>query len=201
MEFNEKLQELRKQKGLTQEELAQRLFVSRTAVSKWESGRGYPSIDSLKSIAKLFSVTVDQLLSGEEVLTIAQKDREENGRQLLGVIFGLLDLCAAILLFLPIFASRTGGTVNTVSPLLSSELQTYLRAIFIVPVACMAIIGVLTLTLQEWRVTFWEKSKYAISLSLGAITMVVFVLCLQPYPSVLVFISLIIKAFALIKLK
>ena len=50
MEFNEKLQELRKGKGLTQEELAQEIFVSRTAVSKWESGRGYPNIDSLKDI-------------------------------------------------------------------------------------------------------------------------------------------------------
>ena len=48
MEFHEKLQELRKKKGLTQEELAEMLFVSRTAVSKWETGRGYPSIDSLK---------------------------------------------------------------------------------------------------------------------------------------------------------
>ena len=41
MEFNEKLQELRKQRGLTQEELAEKLYVSRTAISKWESGRGY----------------------------------------------------------------------------------------------------------------------------------------------------------------
>ena len=48
MEFNEKLQELRKQKNLTQEELAGDLFVSRTAISKWESGRGNPGIDSLK---------------------------------------------------------------------------------------------------------------------------------------------------------
>ena len=54
MEFNEKLQELRKQKGLTQEELAVTLFVSRTAVSKWESGRGYPNIESLKTIAEFF---------------------------------------------------------------------------------------------------------------------------------------------------
>ena len=66
MEFHEKLQELRKSRNLTQEELAEALFVSRTAISKWESGRGYPSIDSLKEIAKFFCVTVDQLLSGEE---------------------------------------------------------------------------------------------------------------------------------------
>ena len=74
MEFNEKLQELRKQKGLTQEELATSLYVSRTAISKWESGRGYPNIESLKAIAKFFSVTVDELLSTDEVLTIAEED-------------------------------------------------------------------------------------------------------------------------------
>ena len=62
MEFNEKLKELRQQKGLTQEELAKALYVSRTAISKWESGRGYPSIDSMKAIAKFFSVSLDELV-------------------------------------------------------------------------------------------------------------------------------------------
>ena len=77
MEFPEKLQELRKQKGLTQEELAARLYVSRTAVSKWESGRGYPNIESLKAIARVFSVTVDELLSADELLTVAEADTKE----------------------------------------------------------------------------------------------------------------------------
>ena len=71
MELNEKLQQLRKQKNLTQEELSQALYVSRTAISKWESGRGYPSIDSLKAIAKFFGISVDELLSGEQLLTLA----------------------------------------------------------------------------------------------------------------------------------
>ena len=72
MEFNEKLQQLRKRRDLTQEELADQLYVSRTAVSKWESGRGYPNIDSLKAISKYFSVTIDELLSGDELLTLAE---------------------------------------------------------------------------------------------------------------------------------
>jgi transcriptional regulator with XRE-family HTH domain len=67
MEFKQKLQQLRKEKGLTQEELANKLFVSRTAVSKWESGRGYPNIDSLKDIAKLFSVSIDEIFSSEQI--------------------------------------------------------------------------------------------------------------------------------------
>ena len=63
MEFHEKLQELRKNRGITQEELAEALYVSRTAISKWESGRGMPSIESLKAISKFFAVTLDDLLS------------------------------------------------------------------------------------------------------------------------------------------
>ena len=67
MEFNEKLQLLRKQQEMTQEQLAEKLFVSRTAVSKWESGKGYPNIDSLRNLAEFFSVSIDELLSGEEL--------------------------------------------------------------------------------------------------------------------------------------
>ena len=103
MEFCEKLQELRKQKGLTQEELAEALFVSRTAVSKWESGRGYPNIDSLKQIASVFSVTVDELLSGDELLTAAEQDNKRLWNRLCDRVFGLLDGSTAALLFLPFF--------------------------------------------------------------------------------------------------
>ncbi len=86
MELSEKLQELRKEKGLTQEELAEALFVSRTAISKWESGRGVPNIESLKAISKFFSVSIDELLSGEEILKIADEDnkqKEKHTRDLL----------------------------------------------------------------------------------------------------------------------
>ena len=90
MEFNEKLQELRKQKGLTQEELSEKLYVSRTAISKWESGRGYPNIESLKAIAKFFSVTVDELLSTDEVLTIAEEDSKRKEKHFRDLMYGLL---------------------------------------------------------------------------------------------------------------
>ena len=75
MEFNEKLQELRKGKGLTQEELAEKLFVSRAAISKWESGRGYPSIDSLKEISRFFSVTIDEMICPEEIISAAEEEK------------------------------------------------------------------------------------------------------------------------------
>ena len=103
MEFCKKLQELRKAKGLTQEELAESLYVSRTAVSKWESGRGYPNIDSLKAIAKFFGVTIDNLLSGEEFLTIAEEDTRQKENHFRDLVFGLMDCSAAMLFFLPLY--------------------------------------------------------------------------------------------------
>ena len=85
MEFHEKLQELRKQKNLTQEELSEILFVSRTAISKWESGRGYPSIDSLKAIAEFFGVTIDELLSNRELICMAEKDSHQKTQHAIGL--------------------------------------------------------------------------------------------------------------------
>ena len=92
MEFNEKLQELRKARGLTQEELAEALFVSRTAISKWESGRGYPSIDSLKQIANYFSISIDELLSGERLITIAENENRTNLKNMGNMLFGVVDI-------------------------------------------------------------------------------------------------------------
>ena len=91
MDFNEKLQELRKQNNLTQEELADALYVSRTAISKWESGRGYPNIDSLKAISKYFSVSLDELLSGDEIITIAEEDNKKKEKHMRDMAYDLLD--------------------------------------------------------------------------------------------------------------
>ena len=102
MEFHEKLQELRKSKGLTQEELSEELYVSRTAVSKWESGRGYPSIDSLKEISKYFSVTIDELLSTDKLLSIAEKENRANLRGMCDLLLGLLDVFTIVLIVLPL---------------------------------------------------------------------------------------------------
>ncbi|MBE6903056.1 MAG: helix-turn-helix transcriptional regulator [Ruminococcaceae bacterium] len=192
MEFNEKLQELRKQKGFTQEELAEMLYVSRTAISKWESGRGYPSIDSLKRISKLFSVTVDELLSGEEMLSIAEEDNKQKENHFKDLVFGLLDLCVSMLLFLPLFAQRTQGTINEVS-LLSLNGALYLKIGYCVIVALIIVWGILTLALQNCNKAFWMLVKSKISLILNAVGVLVFIISLQPYAAIFLFVFLIIK--------
>ncbi|MDE5943557.1 MAG: helix-turn-helix domain-containing protein, partial [Clostridia bacterium] len=67
MTFGQKLKKLRSDNGFTQEQLAEKIFVTRTAISKWETDNGYPSIDSLKAISNLFNVSIDDLISDTDV--------------------------------------------------------------------------------------------------------------------------------------
>ena len=115
MEFNEKLQELRKARGLTQEELAEALFVSRTAISKWESGRGYPSIDSLKQIANYFSISIDELLSGERLITIAENENRTNLKNMGNMLFGVVDIFSFIMIILPLYPNKIDDYIYSVN--------------------------------------------------------------------------------------
>ena len=199
MEFNEKLQELRKNKGLTQEELAEILFVSRTAISKWESGRGYPNIESLKAIARLFSITVDELLSSEELLNIAEQDNKQRENHIRDLIFGLLDISALSLLFLPFFAQKTDNIIKAVSLLSLTSISPYLKVIYFCIVGFLVLYGILTLALQTNEYTFWVLNKSKISLILNLVLILLFIISLQPYAAIFLFIFLIIKIFLLLK--
>jgi len=199
MEFNEKLHLLRKRAGLTQEELAAAIFVSRTTISKWESGRGYPNIDSLKAIAKFFSVTIDELLSGEEILILAEEDHRKKSRSHQDLLFALFDLSAALLLFLPFFGQETNGIIHSVSLLSLLEIAPYLRlAYFAIPVSLIAC-GILALALQNCKQMFWLHSKKYLSLILNAAGVLLFIVSPQPYAAVFLFVFLAIKLLMLAK--
>ena len=191
MEFHEKLQELRRQKGLTQEQLAEHLFVSRAAVSKWESGRGYPNIDSLKAIAAFYSVTIDALLSGEEVLTIAEETQKQQAQHFRRTVFGLLDLSTAAYLFLPLFGQQQAETVQAVSLLTLTETAPYLKIAYLAVVISMILWGILSLELQS--------PKEAVSLVLSVLGTLLFIISAQPYAAAFGFLLLGIKVFFLIK--
>ena len=199
MEFNEKLQELRRKKELTQEELAEALYVSRTAISKWESGRGYPSIDSLKEIAKYFSVTIDELLSSDEVLSIAEEDNKQKEKHLRSLVFGILDISVIMFFFLPFFGQKTNGIVEVVSLLSLNEIATYLRIAYYAIIISIAVYGILTLIFQNCQKAFWLKNGDKISLILNAIAVLLFIISLQPYAGAFLFIFLAIKTLMLIK--
>ena len=199
MKFNEKLQELRKQKGITQEELAKALFVSRTAISKWESGRGYPGIDSLKTIACFFKVTVDDLLSSEALLTIAENQTQQNKKRLCDLLFGLLDFSAFLLLFLPLFADRTADPIIATSLLSLLNASNFVAMLSLALVIATVTMGIMLLALQFYDSPFWIKSKSMISIGLSILSVFWFIISLHPYAAIFSFVLLVIKALFLIK--
>ena len=199
MEFNEKLQELRKRNGLTQEELAEKLYVSRTAISKWESGKGYPSIDSLKAISQFFSVTLDELLSSDEILTIANEEKNQTKNHFCDLTFGLLDISVILLLFLPLFGVNKNGVISETTLLLLDGVSLYLKIFYIVIVALIFVWGVLLLVLQNNSSPTWANIKTKLSLTLGVIAVLLFIVSKQPYAAAFVFVFLIIKVLVSIK--
>lgn len=115
MEFNNRLYQLRKQKGLSQEELANRLNVSRQTVSKWEVGDSTPDMEKLIAMSDLFDVSLDNLVMGKEeaqipaagksefaavisekVLTDTNKKKAISVLKILGIIAGAILLIDAI---------------------------------------------------------------------------------------------------------
>ena len=199
MEFHEKLQTLRKQRGLTQEELAEALYVSRTAVSKWESGRGYPGIDSLKELSRFFSVSLDELLSGEEILSAAQADNRHRERRTRDMVFGLLDCGVAMFLFLPFFGQRVNGVIQEVPLLMLTEIEPYVKIPYMIFVFGLILLGVLTLALQNCTLPLWVRYKEKLSLGVSAVGALFFMVSTQPYAAMFTFLFLVIKALMLIR--
>ena len=199
MTLGEKLKKLRSDNGFTQEELAEKLYVTRTAISKWESNRGYPNIDALKAISKFFSVSIDDLLSSNELLTIAEEDSKQKETRFKDFVYALLDLSMAMLLFLPFFAENRSGVIRSVSLIKLDGIQLYLKAAYFALVTVTFFVGVLTLALQNYQKTFWLKSKTNSSLLLGVVCVLLFMVSSQPYAAVFAFALLAIKVFLIIK--
>lgn len=198
MEFHEKLAELRKSKGMTQEELAQALYVSRTAVSKWESGRGYPSIDSLKEISRFFAVTIDELICPREMITAAEDDKKALIGRYVSVICSTLDLLTAVLLFLPVFGNGADSPAS-VSLFQLTGIRPWLKTVFIVLIGITTLNGICGVILSRFDRPVWNKHRLVTGMALSVISVAVFIGTRQPYAGIICFSILVIKAWLIIK--
>lgn len=90
--FNDKLKELRKQKSLTQEELANILHISRSAVAKWEQGKGVPNKQSILDIMEYFNVTKEELFNVDDTIEVIENINQEHkkDKRKIFTVFGLV---------------------------------------------------------------------------------------------------------------
>ena len=199
MEFSKKIQEIRNKNKLTQEQFAEKLYVSRTAVSKWESGKGYPSIDSLKYISKIFNISIDELLSNEEIIDIAEKENTTNIEKNNNLVFGLLDIMSILFIFLPLYGQKIGETIYNVSLFSCNEISEIIKTIYFSTFILISIIGII-----EIIYNFIENKKIRnicniISLIIQSLAILFFAMSRQPYVTSIMFMILIIKISLIIK--
>jgi transcriptional regulator with XRE-family HTH domain len=184
---------------MTQEELAEDLYVSRTAISKWESGRGYPSIDSLKEISKYFSVSIDELLSSEKLITIAEKENRANIHRVLDYLMGLVDLMVCGLIFLPLFPHPADGSVFAVSLLEYSDVSADIRVIYWGLFLTLVMTGIVIVILNHFNLEKSKRVMIALSMGISVITVLVLAITRAAYATSLAFILTTIKGMLLLK--
>ena len=193
MEFHEKLQELRKSRNLTQEELAEELYVSRTAISKWESGRGYPSIDSLKAISGFFSISIDELLSADALVSIAEKENRSNIQRICDVLFGTVDLIGILLALLPLYSRQMDNSVIAVNLWEFKPANGWICIICWLLIVAFVLLGIVKIVLNYMHI---DKRKDIITISSVLISMTAvlyFSMIRETYCVVIVFLQLMIK--------
>ena len=198
MEFCEKLQELRKSRSMTQEELAESLYVSRTAISKWESGRGYPSIDSLKEISRFFSVTIDDLISSDEMITVAKNDEKEFVSKYVSFICNALDIILAILLFIPAFGNGPDSS-ETVALFGLTGISPWVKIVFIVIISITILNGICGVIIANYDKPVWNRHRLITGAALSILAVIVFIATRQPYAGIFCFAFLVIKGFLISK--
>ena len=195
MELSKKIKKIRNDNKLTQEQFAEKMLVSRTAVSKWENGTCYPSIDSLKYMSKTFNISLDKLLSNEEILEIANNENKNNISKYNSLLFSLLDIIRIIFIFLPLYSYKTNNFVYSVSLFNSNDLGLTLKIIFILIFIIYFIVGFIELILN-----YKEKTPIInkIFLFLDAISIFILSFTKQPYLIALMFIIFTIKIIMLL---
>lgn len=199
MEFYEKLQELRKSRGLTQEELAEALYVSRTAISKWESGRGYPSIDSLKVISNYFSVSIDDLLSGDKLIAIAEKENKYNIQSICDLLMGMLDMFSFMLVVLPLYPRTVKGEIFSVNLFLYTETTWLNRMIYWFLFVALVGVGIIKILFTQLKSTKGQRILTLCSMGLSVLTVLLLVITREAYASTLAFLLFVIKGILLLK--
>lgn len=185
MTFAEKIKKLRNDKGMTQEELAEGVFVSRVAVSKWETGRGYPNIDSLQQIAKVFDVSVDSLLSTADFFEVGRKERAKT--------IGLFNSLSFLLLLLPVFRNvNADGTITSVLVFGVAYTSLIIKLISLSLIVISAFSGLVSLCFAKMQF----RTKFLICVISNTVMLLVFCLTLQPYPAAFSLVILILNCIS-----
>ena len=196
MELKDKIQKIRKDAGQTQEQFAVCLFVSRTAVSKWETGRGVPGIESLKMISKIYGISLDELINTDEAIMLSEKENKESINRFSYFADAVLDFFAVLGLLLPLYKMEADGVFLSVPVY---KLCGWLTVIYWIFPLLMAVCSVLQSIIIKSEREIFKKVLSRAGIVLNAVFLILLILSNQPYPAVLFFALLVMKGFFMVK--
>ena len=198
---------------MTQEELAEALFVSRTAISKWEQGRGYPSLDSLKEISKFFSVSIDDLICSEEIISAAADEKKECMDKYISLICNTIDIFLVLLLLLPVFGNGTDSP-GSVSLFAITGISAWIKIVFAALIGVAVLNGICGVIIShfekpvcalacsrmiQWIILSLNRHWLMIGMALSVADAAVFILTRQPYAGIICLAILVGKGLLIVK--
>ena len=159
----------------------------------------YPNIDSLKELAAFFSITVDELISPNEIITAAANEKQELIGRYTAFLCHALNVFTALLLFIPVFGNGEGE--QSASLFEMSGTQLWIRIVFAVVISLTVLNGVCGLIISRFDKPLWNKHRFVTGIALSVIACLLFIITRQPYAGVFCFAILMIKGWLLLRRK
>ena len=144
-------------------------------------------------------MTIDALLSGEELLSAAEEENKEKAKNYKILVFGLLDLSLLLFFFLPFFGQKSGGEVQAVSLLSLTEISLWLKILYLVFTLVTVTYGIVSVTCNNINLNLLNGKENKISIILNTAGVFLFIISLQPYAASFLFTFLIIKVLITFK--
>ena len=164
------------------------------------AGRGYPNIDSLKEISKFFSVSIDDLLSGEKLVSIVEKENKSNIRNICDLLFGIVDLMAITLIFLPLYPNLVDGYIYSVNLFAYTQTTLFNRMVYWTMFIVLILLGGLKVLLNKLKIEKGQKAITDISIIINIITVLFLAMTRDAYAITMAFLLLIIKGMLVLKI-
>ena len=197
MEVNKKIQKLRKENNLTQDQLAERLVVSKIYVARIENGKILPSVKDIKNIARILDVNVSDLTSFDDLIFIAENDNYNRLDRKTTLFFAILDILSISFIFMPFYVKNN----NAMTLIELKPLSSLLYIAYLVLLIVSFIVGVLEIIFSANNKKNKLKNVKIISVVVYAFSILIFALSKQSYITAFLFLFLMIKILFLLNLE
>ena len=157
------------------------------------------SIDSLKEISSYFSVSIDDLLSGEQLIFIAEKENKSNLNSVCDLLLGFVDLFSLMLIFLPLYPKPANGYIYSVNLFGYVDSNSFILRIYWALFISLTVTGIVKILMAYFKFEKGKKAVTSISVGLSIIAVLFLAMAREPYAITVTFLLLLIKGGLLYK--